>query len=226
MNNDLITTSGACLGKPLSRKGFTLIEIAFVLVLIGILVGFGAQMLPMLVKQNRLKEDRELVKEAKNAIIGYAVATGSLPYASDDTNGKPSLIGSLNGYLPWATLGIRSKDAYQTTLSYAVDGHLTVAGSVTKVVLNPLIATPPPPSQNLYTDFTVPTGSVRVAFVVISAGENRRIDTRNDKNGDGYIGHIEINDGNVFESPSMLITSNYDDIVEAESLTSLAFLAP
>jgi prepilin-type N-terminal cleavage/methylation domain-containing protein len=222
MNNDRKTNNDNCLGKPFSRKGFTLIEIAFVLVLIGILVGFGAQMLPMLVKQNRLKEDRELVKEAKNAIIAYAVATGNLPYASNNANGLPTP-GLLNGRLPWSTLGIRSKDAYQTTLSYAVDMHLVAAGSITKAVLNPLIATPPPANQNLYTDFP---GSVRVAFVVISAGENRKIDVRNDKNGNGTIGYIDAGDGNVFESPSTIITSTYDDIVEAESLTSLAFLAP
>ena len=221
MNNDLITSSVPCLGKPFSRKGFTLIEIAFVLVLIGILVGFGAQMLPMLVKQNKLKEDRAMVKEAKNAIIGYALATGRLPYASNNTNGLPTA-GRLNGYLPWSTLGINRKDAYQTTLFYAVDLHLTAAGSVTKAVLNPLIATPPPASQNLYTDFPAP-GSIRVAFVVISAGENRRVDSRNDKNSNGILDPI---DGNLFESPSTLISSTYNDIVEAESLTSLAFLAP
>jgi prepilin-type N-terminal cleavage/methylation domain-containing protein len=222
MDNDPKTTSDHCPVNPLSQKGFTLIEMAFVLVIIGILVGFGAQMIPMLVKQGKLKDDRELVKEAKNAIIAYAVATGSLPYASNNANGLPTA-GLLNGRLPWSTLGIRSKDAYQSTLSYAVDFHLTPAGSVTKAVLNPLIATPPPAAQNLYTDFP---GSVRVAFVVISPGENRRIDIRNDKNGTGAIGYIDAGDGNVFESPSTLINSNYDDIVEAESLTSLAFLAP
>ena len=60
-----------------SRRGFTLVEIAFVLVLVGILVGFGVQMLPMLVKQNKLKEDRAFVKQTRTAIIGYALATGS-----------------------------------------------------------------------------------------------------------------------------------------------------
>jgi type II secretory pathway pseudopilin PulG len=194
---------------------------AFVLVIVGILAGFGAQMLPMLVKQNKLKDDRALVKEAKNAIIGYAVATGSLPYASDSTNGLPTA-GRLNGYLPWSTLGISSKDAYQTTLFYAVDKNLIPAGSVTKAVLNPLIATPPPVVDNLYTDFPAP-GAIRVAFVVISAGENRRVDSRNDKNGNGI---LDTNDGNLFESASALITSNYDDILEAESMTALAFLAP
>ncbi len=214
----------ACLRRRLlSRKGFTLLEMAVVLVVLGLLVGLGAQMLPMLVKQNRLTEDRALVKEAKNAIIGYALATGRLPYASADANGLPTT-GRLNGYLPWSTLGIRSKDAYQTTLSYAVDVHLTVAGSVTKAVLNPLIATPPPSNQSLYTDFP---GSVRVAFVVISAGANRRIDPRNDKNGNSAAGgSIDTGDGNVFESPSTTISSNYDDVLEAESMTSLAFLAP
>jgi prepilin-type N-terminal cleavage/methylation domain-containing protein len=221
MKNSLITSSGRCLSKPFSRKGFTLIEIAFVLVLIGILAGFGAQMIPMLVKQSKLKDDRAMVKEAKNAIIGYAVATGRLPYASLSTNGIPTA-GRLNGYLPWSTLGINSKDVYQKTLFYAVDKNLIPAGSVTKAVLNPLIATPPLPVDNLYTDFPAP-GAIRVAFVVISSGENRRVDSRNDKNGNGI---IDPSDGNLFESSSTPITSTYDDILEAESMTHLAFLAP
>jgi prepilin-type N-terminal cleavage/methylation domain-containing protein len=227
MNNGLITNSCLRLHKPLSQKGFTLIEMAFVLVIIGILAGFGAQMIPMLVKQSKLKDDRELVKEAKNAIIAYAVATGKLPYASGNANGLPT-VGLLNGRLPWSTLGIRSTNAFQMTLSYAVDWHLTPGGTytVTKASLNSLIAAPPPKNQNLYTDFTDPTGSVWEAFVVISAGDNRQIDARNDKNGNGINGYIDAGDGNVFESTSTTITSNYDDIVEAESITALAFQAP
>ena len=87
MNNDLMTRSGRCLSKPFSRKGFTLIEMAFVLVIVGILVGLGAQLLPMLVKQNKLKDDRMFVKEVRTAIIGYALATGRLPFASANING-------------------------------------------------------------------------------------------------------------------------------------------
>ena len=75
MNNDLITHSGHCMGRPLSQKGFTLIEMAFVLVIVGILVGLGAQLLPMLVKQNKFKDDTMFDKEVTTAIIGYALTT-------------------------------------------------------------------------------------------------------------------------------------------------------
>ncbi|HVN71417.1 MAG TPA: type II secretion system protein [Desulfomonilia bacterium] len=205
--------------SPLSsRRGFTLIEMAFVLVIVGILVSLGAQLLPMLVKQNKLKDDRALVEQAKNALIGYALATGRLPFASTNVNGS-EIANRLNGYLPWSTIGVTGMDAYQKTLFYCVDSHLTAAGSVTKAVIGPLIATPPPANQNLYSCL----GAVRVAFVVISSGENRRVDSPNDKNNNGIIDPADLN---TFACPYASITSNYDDILQDESLSDLNFRAP
>lgn len=201
-----------------ANRGFTLIEVAFVLVIIGLLLGLGAQLLPMLVKQNKLKEDRQLVQEAKTALIGYALATGRLPYAGAGTNGLETT-NRLNGYLPWSTIGFKSMDAYQTPLFYAVDFHLTASGSVTRTVIGPLIQTPPVQSDNLYSD----NGYVRVAFIVISAGVNRRVDPPNDKNGNGI---VDSNDGNTFAAPSAPMTSSYDDILDSESMSLLNGIAP
>jgi prepilin-type N-terminal cleavage/methylation domain-containing protein len=217
MNNDLITHSGHCLGRPLSQKGFTLIEMAFVLVIVGILVGLGAQVLPMLVKQNKLKDDRMFVKEVRTAIIGYALATGRLPFASANINGSETT-NRLNGYLPWATLGINGKDPYQTTLFYSVESHLTTTTPATlKTTIGQLINGTPAP--DLFCD----NGNLKVAFVVLSAGENRRADSPNDDTGEGLITN---SDNNQFASPSALISSNYNDILETASLTYLYGLLP
>jgi hypothetical protein len=64
---------------------------------------------------------------------------------------------------------------------------------------------------------------LKVAFVVLSAGENRRADSPNDDTGDGLITN---SDNNQFASPSALISSNYNDILETASLTYLYGLLP
>jgi prepilin-type N-terminal cleavage/methylation domain-containing protein len=201
-----------------SRRGFTLIEVAIVMIILGLLLGLGAELLPMLVKQSKLKDNRMLVKEARTAIIGYALATGRLPYASANVNGSQTA-GRLSGYLPWATLGITGRDPYSTTLYYAIDSHLASTTSVAqfKQRLGDLI------SGTLSPDLFCDGTTIRAAFIVVSAGENLRANTPNDDNNNG---RIDVNDNNRFASPSSVITATYDDILEAVSLTYLYGLIP
>jgi len=195
------------------RRGFTLIELAFVLVIVGLLIGMGAELLPMLVKQNKLKESRAMVKEAKTAIVGYALATGRLPYASSNEDGSESS-GRLNGYLPYATLGISGSDAYGSTLFYAIDPYLAVTATTQefKTHLNELISGGHSP--DLFCD----SGNILAAFVVLSSGYNGEADSPNDDNNNGRVDTV---DNNTFEQPGAPQTDTYDDILEAASLSYL-----
>ncbi len=195
------------------KKGFTLIELAFVLVIVGILVGMGAELLPMLVKQSKLKEARLMVRETKTAITGYALATGRLPFASSSTDGSEDA-GTYRGYLPYATLGINGEDPYLGTLFYAVDPYLTTTTTTDelKAALSELITNTHSPS--LFCD----SGNIQAAFVVVSAGKNTRADSPNDDNNNGTITSA---DNNQFEKPGAPQTDAYDDILEAVSLTYL-----
>jgi prepilin-type N-terminal cleavage/methylation domain-containing protein len=199
--------------KPSDKQGFTLIELAFVLVIVGLLVGMGVELVPMLVKQNKLKETQAIVKETKTAIIGYALATGRLPYASANTNGSETS-GRLSGYLPFATIGISANDAYLSTLYYALDPYLasTTSTEEFKTHLSELISATQSP--DLFCD----GGNLLAAFVVISPGPNLEADSPNDDNGNGL---VDINDNNSFEKPGAPQTGSYDDILEAASLAYL-----
>ncbi|MBI5681846.1 MAG: putative Ig domain-containing protein [Deltaproteobacteria bacterium] len=90
----------------LSKKGFTLIELAIVLVIMGILVGIGVSMMGPLIKRAKLTETRETVKTVKEAVIGYTVSQKKLP-------------ASLN------ILGVKTQDSYGKDIFFLPSPNLT-----------------------------------------------------------------------------------------------------
>ena len=53
----------------LNHKGFTLIEIAVVLIIVGLLIGFGASMVRPLFERSRRIETQESVKAAVESVV-------------------------------------------------------------------------------------------------------------------------------------------------------------
>lgn len=68
-----------------SRRGFTLIELSIVLVIVGILVSLGASALGPLTKRAKFAETKETVKAMKEAIVNYAVTHRETPCGATDT---------------------------------------------------------------------------------------------------------------------------------------------
>lgn len=199
---------------PGRRSGFTLIELAFVLAILGILVSMGAGLIPLLVNQSKLSESRAIVREARTAVIGYALATGRLPWAAANTGGAET-VSRHRGYLPHETLGIPGTDSYTRPLFYSVDPYLAASSTTEELKdrLAELISGSHAPG--LFCDGT----NIRAAFVVISSGKNLEADAPNDDNHDGIVS--QSGDNNRFAKPGAPETSDYDDIIEAVTLTYL-----
>lgn len=112
-------------------QGFSLIEMAFVLVIITLLLGGLLVPFTTQVEQRRIAETNKAMEEIKEALLGYAVANGRLPCpAADAINGiaqancpltPPDV--SVTGFLPWATLGIARSDAWGRLYRYAVTAN-------------------------------------------------------------------------------------------------------
>ena len=87
--------------------GLTLIELAIVLVVIGILLGLGAGLLSVLIKRLKYNESKEIINAGVEAIIGYAVSTGHLPHSAN----LSSVVRSI-------------KDSYGKDIAYVYDNDL------------------------------------------------------------------------------------------------------
>lgn len=127
-----------------SRQGFSLIEMAFVLVIVTLLLGGLLVPFTTQVEQKRIAETQKALDEAKEALIGYALTHGYLPCPDKTTPGTvpgsagppivpPSIpndgqedfdaVGQCRDYVgnfPWATLGVGAVDAWGNRLRYQV----------------------------------------------------------------------------------------------------------
>ena len=121
-----------------TAHGFSLIEMAFVLVIItlllgGLLVPFATQ-----VEQRRIAETNKAMEEIKEALLGYAIANGRLPCPDITGDGiaDPCLSTastSSGGNIPWVDLGTANADAWGLRFQYRVNGAFTNAISLNPV---------------------------------------------------------------------------------------------
>lgn len=134
-------TNSSILSKP---SGFTLVEMAIVLLIVGLLLGGLLPTISSQVEQRRVNETRRLMDEIQQALVGYAVIYKRLPCPAQPTIATGSANAGVmdctitNGVVPWATLGISETDAWGRRFTYTVtnsfsttDILLTSAGGIT-----------------------------------------------------------------------------------------------
>lgn len=110
--------------KPWSLGGFTLIEMAIVLIILTLVIGSALAPLNAQIEQRRRTETEKTLEEIKEALIGFAIANDRLPCpASASSNGVEAPAGggscanAYNGFVPAVTLGLNNTDAQ----GYALD---------------------------------------------------------------------------------------------------------
>lgn len=119
-----------------TSAGFTLLEMAIVLVIIGVLLGGLLMPLSAQVETSRINETRKALDEINQALIGFAVTNGYLPCpAVSSSNGAEDRTGATCtgakrlGFLPWATLGVSQVDAWGRLYRYSVTSTFTDSGT-------------------------------------------------------------------------------------------------
>lgn len=131
--------------KRTNSRGFTLIEMAMVLLIMGLLLGGGLAVLSSQIESQKTKETQKILEEVKEALIGFAVSNGRLPRPSTVAlNGieNPVICASealCTGLIPWATLGITKLDGWAKVVRYSVtpayaNAAFTLLTTPTKIV--------------------------------------------------------------------------------------------
>jgi prepilin-type N-terminal cleavage/methylation domain-containing protein len=171
------------------QRGFTLIEMAIVLVIVTILIGGLAMPLSAQIQARRIAETRQTLQAAREALLGYAMthpatnvpAHHYLPCPDINADGREDRVSdtqctAYNGLFPWVDLGTAPQDAWGNRLRYAV-----VRQFIDK--LNGFSASNPPASGppaygfdpiKICSTHTCPTPLVadNVVFVLVSHGPN------------------------------------------------------
>jgi prepilin-type N-terminal cleavage/methylation domain-containing protein len=132
--------------QPALPLGFTLIELAIVLVIVGLVLGGLIVPLASQVQSRKVGETESAMRNNNEALLGFAIANGRLPCpATIATNGLENRRndnaaagaidastdgcrgGNYVGFLPWATLGVAESDVWGNRYLYRVTNEFTRA---------------------------------------------------------------------------------------------------
>jgi prepilin-type N-terminal cleavage/methylation domain-containing protein len=158
-------------------KGFTLLEIAVVLLIIGLVAGGLLGPLTSQINQRKVDDTQRLLEQSSSALLGYASAKGYLPCPAvlvingeEGPRNSSGICSNLQGFLPWVTLGTAKSDSWGRLFRYSVAS--VFANSINKPTLS-LSLSP----TNTFTIRSASTPSINnlatlVPIVILSHGAN------------------------------------------------------
>ncbi len=118
-------------GQLRRHEGFTLVELAIVIAIVGFLLGAFLAPLRAQIDAARIRETERMLGEIRDALIGHAITRGALPcpdVVSDGIDGAaPATCAgtALAGVLPFQALGVPRADAWGRYFEYRVTEEFT-----------------------------------------------------------------------------------------------------
>ena len=125
------------------HAGFTLVELAVVIAILGLVLGTFLAPLRAQIDAARIREAERTLAEIREALIGYAMTRGALPcpdVVSDGIDGvAPAACAgtALAGILPYQTLGVPRADPWGRLYGYRVTqefSHRLLTCSSTRIL--------------------------------------------------------------------------------------------
>ncbi|NOR19117.1 MAG: prepilin-type N-terminal cleavage/methylation domain-containing protein [Xanthomonadales bacterium] len=205
--------------------GFTLIELALVLIVFGILAVALVPMIQVVHDDAMRKQDLASLETAKNALLGYIRINEGVPCV-DAAGDQVS-----SGCDPTKTLdllGVRTTDSRRRTFAYDVNDTLTLAeiaasGNSLCTALANIIdppfppATPPAPSvcasTNANTGSTACAAANPMVFVLAGRGSDRCLNLENThaSAGNDAVCPTAVAANRIFENPARIHSRTQDD---------------
>ncbi|HAT31414.1 MAG TPA: prepilin-type cleavage/methylation domain-containing protein [Janthinobacterium sp.] len=120
----------------MTQRGFSLVEMAIVLVIVGLMIGGLITPLGMQMQQRRIGDTQKALDEAKEALIGFALRYRYLPCPAisatnglEDRGAQRCSNEKRQGFLPWATLGLPKSDSWNHLFRYSVTPAFSDSGA-------------------------------------------------------------------------------------------------
>ncbi len=120
-------------------RGFTLAEIAIVTLILGLMVAGVLGAVTNQINQGRVLATQRQLDEIREALLGFAAANGYLPCPDTDgdgienapNRGAATLLAcaSVEGFLPWVTLGVQQTDAWGIRFRYRIKDEFARASA-------------------------------------------------------------------------------------------------
>ncbi len=202
--------------------GFSLIELAIVLIIISFLMGY--LLIPISAKkdQQHLKSTQKTLEEIKEALLGFAVREGRLPCANRNDNdgteskikivnekGEPETVCESNGegFLPWLALGVGKDDVWGNPFRYRTEAAFNRMTGIDPTDIESGLRV-----RNRLDDidWTTAAGDSRVMAIIFSYGRNYKADDDNANLSmktfvhDGYV---------YYDKHPITYEKNFDDIL-------------
>ena len=138
-----------------NHAGFTLVELAIVLVIVGLLLAGAVATIDAQSELRARTETQRTLETARDALVGFAVRNGRLPCPATATSGglefewnaATGACGAADGFVPAATLALAPLDAS----GLLVDGWLNRVRYAVSAASSDNNAGCPPPIANVYT---------------------------------------------------------------------------
>jgi len=183
------------------KKAFTLIELAIVIAIVGILLGSGIGVFTLLTKRAKIKQSQEIVNENIEILKNYASINRKIPDSSNFSeiiNKKEDIWGKKLGYKYAKNLTENNSICYENSTSISVTICKNSDCSETEETIN------------------------NIAFLIMSSGENQNAQTNlRYNNVKVYINGVKV-DKNLTDFKR---EDPYDDIIRWVKLDELKNIA-